>query len=100
MDVKESIMKFPIMLRSTHEAETVFLHYRLTRLRSALKEFIDKDVEQQKRNKKMPLNEKGKTILNKMEKEYKSVKKGKEVFYASENKGTIKGVTKKTGKKK
>lgn len=48
----------------------------------------------------MPLNKKGKKIKAKMEKEY-GKKKGKSVFYASENKGTIKGVTKKKkGKKK
>lgn len=41
----------------------------------------------------MPLNKKGKKILKAMEKEY-GTKKGKEVFYASENKGTIKGVKK------
>lgn len=46
----------------------------------------------------MPLNKKGKEIKGAMEKEY-GTKKGKEVFYASENKGTIKGVTKKTKKK-
>lgn len=46
----------------------------------------------------MPLNKKGKKILKSMEEEYGS-KRGKAVFYASENKGTIKGVTKKKGKK-
>lgn len=44
----------------------------------------------------MPLNEKGKKIKKAMEKEY-GKKKGEKVFYASENKGTIKGVKK--GKK-
>ena len=44
----------------------------------------------------MPLNKKGKKIKAAMMKEYGS-KKGEQVFYASENKGTIKGVTK--GKK-
>lgn len=42
----------------------------------------------------MPLNKKGEEIKKAMEKEYGS-KKGEQVFYASENKGTIKGVTKK-----
>ena len=41
----------------------------------------------------MPLNKKGKKILKAMEKEY-GTKKGKNVFYASENKGTIKGIKK------
>lgn len=41
----------------------------------------------------MPLTEKGKKIKSAMIKKY-GVKKGKEVFYASENKGTIKGVKK------
>ena len=41
----------------------------------------------------MPLNKKGKKILTAMEKEY-GKKKGKEIFYASENSGKIKGVTK------
>jgi hypothetical protein len=45
----------------------------------------------------MPLNKKGKKILTAMQKEY-GKEKGKEVFYASENKGTISGVKKKTGK--
>ena len=42
----------------------------------------------------MPLNQKGRKIKKAMEKEY-GKKKGDRVFYASENKGTIKGVTKK-----
>lgn len=42
----------------------------------------------------MPLNKKGLAIMRAMEKQY-GEKKGKNVFYASENKGTIKGVTKK-----
>lgn len=47
----------------------------------------------------MPLNKKGKEIKSAMEKEYGS-KKGDKVFYASENSGKIKGVTKGSGKKK
>ena len=39
----------------------------------------------------MPLNKKGKKILAAMQKEY-GKEKGKTVFYAAENKGTIKGV--------
>ena len=42
----------------------------------------------------MPLTAKGKKIMKAMEKEYGS-KKGEEVFYASMNKGRIKGVHKK-----
>lgn len=42
----------------------------------------------------MPLNKKGREIKSAMKKEY-GAKKGEKVFYASENKGTIKGVTKK-----
>ena len=45
----------------------------------------------------MPLTKKGNKILASMEKEY-GTKTGKQVFYASANKGTIKGVHK--GKKK
>lgn len=45
----------------------------------------------------MPLNKKGKKIMKAMMKEY-GAEKGKKVFYASENKGTIKGVTKKKGR--
>jgi hypothetical protein len=45
----------------------------------------------------MPLTKKGKKILKNMETEY-GTKKGKSVFYASQNKGTIKGTHK--GKKK
>ena len=42
----------------------------------------------------MPLTEKGKKIMKAMKKEY-GTKKGKQVFYASKNKGKIKGVDKK-----
>jgi hypothetical protein len=45
----------------------------------------------------MPKTKKGKKIEKAMEKEY-GAKKGKQVFYASENKGTIKGVVKKKKK--
>lgn len=41
----------------------------------------------------MPLTKKGKKIMTAMTEEYG--KKGKKVFYASKNKGTIKGVDKK-----
>ena len=47
----------------------------------------------------MPLNKKGKKIKAAMEKQY-GKKKGQTVFYASANKGTIKGVKKKTRKTK
>jgi len=47
----------------------------------------------------MPLTKKGLKIRKAMEKYY-GKEKGDEVFYASENKGTIKGVKKKTSKKK
>lgn len=42
----------------------------------------------------MPLTDKGKKILSEMKKEY-GKKKGQKVFYASQNKGTIKGTHKK-----
>jgi len=45
----------------------------------------------------MPLTKKGKKILREMKSEY-GVKKGEEIFYKSQNKGTIKGTHK--GKKK
>jgi hypothetical protein len=45
----------------------------------------------------MPLTKKGKKIMSAMKGEYGS-KKGEQVFYASQNKGTIKG-THKTKKK-
>lgn len=41
----------------------------------------------------MPLTKKGKKIKLAMEKEY-GKEKGDKVFYASENKGTIKGIKK------
>ena len=47
----------------------------------------------------MPLTLKGKKILKKMKKTY-GVKKGKQVFYASANKGTIVGVHPKGKRKK
>ncbi len=46
----------------------------------------------------MPLTTKGKKIKKSMTKTY-GAKKGKQVFYASINKGTVKGAEKK-GKKK
>ena len=42
----------------------------------------------------MPLTKKGAKILKNMKKEY-GPDKGKRVFYASQNKGTIKGTHKK-----
>jgi hypothetical protein len=45
----------------------------------------------------MPLTKKGRSIMSAMKSEY-GEKKGESVFYASANKGTIKGVHK--GKKK
>mgnify|MGYP001609524164 CR=1 FL=1 len=45
----------------------------------------------------MPLTDKGKNIKKAMKKEY-GEEKGEKVFYASENKGTIKGVKKKKKK--
>ncbi len=47
----------------------------------------------------MPLTKKGARIREAMEKYY-GKDKGEEVFYASVNKGTIKGAKKKTRKKK
>jgi len=41
----------------------------------------------------MPLTKKGKKIMEAMKKKYGS-KKGKQVFYASKNKGKIRGVDK------
>jgi len=46
----------------------------------------------------MPLTEKGHSIMSAMVHQYGS-KKGKRVFYASRNKGTITGVEKKPKKK-
>ena len=40
----------------------------------------------------MPLTPKGKKIMANMKKEYSNPKKAKAVFYASKNKGRIKGV--------
>lgn len=47
----------------------------------------------------MPLSKKGKEIKAAMAKEY-GKKQGEKIFYASENKGTIKNVTKKKPTKK
>jgi len=46
----------------------------------------------------MPLTEKGRKIKTAMLKHY-GKEKGERVFYASENKGTIKGIVKKYKKK-
>ena len=47
----------------------------------------------------MPLNEKGKKIMKSMHKQY-GKKRGEQVFYASKNKGTIKGVEKRKTRSK
>lgn len=51
----------------------------------------------------MPLTKKGKKVKKAMEESYakkgKSKKEADAIFYASENKGTIKGVSKKKKKK-
>ena len=39
----------------------------------------------------MPLNKKGKKIMKSMKKQY-GTKRGEQVFYATKNKGKIKGV--------
>lgn len=46
----------------------------------------------------MPKTKKGKEIMENMKEQY-GEKKGEQVFYASKNKGTIKGVDKKKSKK-
>lgn len=46
----------------------------------------------------MPLTKKGEKIKKAMEKQY-GKERGSRVFYAAENKGTIKGVAKKGSKK-
>ena len=47
----------------------------------------------------MPKTKKGKKIYNAMLKSYPSRKRARQVFYASENKGTIKGVHRKKRRK-
>ena len=47
----------------------------------------------------MPLTPKGKKIMKSMKKQY-GEKRGKTVFYASKNKGVIKGVEKKKKRSK
>ena len=47
----------------------------------------------------MPLTKKGKKIMRSMKKQY-GKKRGETVFYASKNKGTIKGVEKKKKRSK
>ena len=47
----------------------------------------------------MPLNEKGRKIMKSMKDQY-GKKRGEQVFYASKNKGTIKGVEKKKKRSK
>ena len=47
----------------------------------------------------MPLNEKGRKIMKSMKKQY-GKKRGETIFYASKNKGVIKGVEKKKTRRK
>ena len=47
----------------------------------------------------MPLNEKGRKIMKSMKEQY-GKKRGEQVFYASKNKGVIKGVEKKKKRSK
>jgi hypothetical protein len=51
------------------------------------------------RRNSMPLNEKGRKIMKSMKKQY-GKKRGETVFYASKNKGGIKGVEKKKTRRK
>ena len=46
----------------------------------------------------MPLNKKGKKIMSSMKKQY-GKKRGEQVFYASLNKKTIKGVLQESGRR-
>lgn len=46
----------------------------------------------------MPLTKKGRKVKASMKKTY-GAKKGERIFYASENKGAIKGVSRKSGRK-
>ena len=46
----------------------------------------------------MPLTKKGSKIMSAMKKEY-GKKRGEKIFYASKNKGTIKGVEKRKKKR-
>lgn len=47
----------------------------------------------------MPLTKKGEKVKAAMKKQY-GAKKGEQIFYATENKGKVTGLTKKTGKRK
>ena len=47
----------------------------------------------------MPLNKKGRKIMGSMKEQY-GKKRGEQVFYASKNKGVIKGVEKKKKRSK
>lgn len=47
----------------------------------------------------MPLTKKGEKVKAAMKKQY-GTKKGEQIFYATENKGKVMGLTKKTGKRK
>lgn len=47
----------------------------------------------------MPKTKKGKKIMSAMKRTY-GAEKGEEVFYASKNKGTIKGVDRKKGRRR
>ena len=46
----------------------------------------------------MPITKTGKKIMSNLKKEY-GEKKGKQIFYAMENKGTIKGATRPSKRK-
>jgi hypothetical protein len=59
---------------------------------------LARHIESERRVNQTPLTPKGKTIKKAMVKEY-GAKRGEEVFYASQNKGTIKGTHKQTKKK-
>jgi hypothetical protein len=47
----------------------------------------------------MPLTKRGRKIMNRLKKTYKSLKKAKSIFYALRNSGKIKKVDRKRGKK-
>ena len=74
------------------EADTILLDKKLEKITKS------KNIPSLlKENKIMPLTPKGKKIMKSMKKQY-GAKKGETVFYASKNKGAIKGVDKKRKK--
>lgn len=85
------------------DAHLLWTSFRLGDLRNEIPFYtgmeVDVTLPKVRKEKAMPKTAKGRKIMAAMKKQY-GAKKGTAVFYASRNKGTIKGVDKRSGRKR